>query len=104
MDKKELISVLSHKLETTKKEAGEILDAVFMAVMQSVKKHKLVRITNVMTIQAKEVPGRPGINPRTQEPIEIPDKTRLYCRFGRAFKALVDGPKAPAQPKKKGKK
>ena len=107
MDKKELIGLLSSKLEVTKKKAGETLDAVFAVIMSSVKKHKIVRITNVMTIQAKEASARTGINPRTQDAIEIPARLRLYCRFGRKFKTMVDNQKASATPapvKKKGKK
>ncbi|MCP4917391.1 MAG: HU family DNA-binding protein [Proteobacteria bacterium] len=80
MTKKELIATVQGEFgDLTKKQVGEIVDAVFGGISQSVQGDGRYSQPGFGTFTLKDQPARTGRNPRTNEPIDIPaSKT---CRF-----------------------
>lgn len=72
VNKKALADLVAEKNEITKKEAAEVVDAVFEAITESLKKGDKVDITGFGKFEVKERAARVGINPQTKEQIQIP--------------------------------
>lgn len=72
VNKKALADLVSEKKDITKKEAAEVVDAVFEAITESLKKGEKVDITGFGKFEVKERAARVGINPQTKEQIQIP--------------------------------
>lgn len=73
MTKAELIDHVHGTLEgVSKKETGEIVQAVFGALAQAIKKGKRFQYPNFGTFNVKERAARRGRNPRSGKEITIP--------------------------------
>jgi DNA-binding protein HU-beta len=73
MNKGELIEATLKLLgkETTKKAAGEAVEAVLAAIAQGIKKDKEVAVIGFGTFKVKTRAARKGRNPKTGEAIKI---------------------------------
>ena len=99
MNKAELIEGVLKNLgkETTKKAAGDALEAVIAAIASGIKKDKLVQIIGFGTFKVSQRAARKGRNPKTGETIKIKAsksvrfspstalKAKLYARRGRSY-------------------
>jgi DNA-binding protein HU-beta len=74
MNKAQLIDVVQQKLggDISKRAAGDALDAVLAAIAQGVKEQERVQIIGFGTFKLARRGARPGRNPKTKEPVEIP--------------------------------
>ena len=97
--------------EASKKECGIALDAVLQAVAETAMAEGSVR-TSIGTFRAKHTEARTGRNPKTGEPVEIPEKTTLAFKASKAQATVAEAPApkkvaakkavaAPAAPAKK---
>src|SRR5690625_6842842 len=79
MNKTDLVNAVAEKSELSKKDAGKAVDAVFEAVMDSLKDGEKVQLIGFGNFEVRERSARKGRNPQTGEEIEIPDRksTRL---------------------------
>jgi DNA-binding protein HU-beta len=73
MNKAELTEAVLKNLgkETTKKAAGDALEAVIAAIASGIKKDKLVQIIGFGTFKVSQRAARKGRNPKTGETIKI---------------------------------
>lgn len=74
MTKQELIEAVHAKAgaELTRKATGDVVDAVFSAVANSIRADGKFYMPGFGTFQVKTRAARTGRNPRTKQPIEIP--------------------------------
>lgn len=73
MNKSDLAELVSKKTET-KKAGAELVDEIFSAMQETLKKGEKVQISGFGTFSVKQRKARVGRNPKTGEPAEIPAK------------------------------
>jgi len=74
MNKAELVEEVAGKVGLTKKEAGNVVDAITSTITDSLAKEEKVTLVGFGTFQVMERKARKGVNPRTRESIQIPAK------------------------------
>lgn len=90
MNKKELVKVMSEKLGTTQKAAGEQLDAVLDVIKDSMIAGQDVKIVGFGTFSVKERAAREGRNPMTGETIQIAASKSPKFKASKALKDAVN--------------
>ena len=91
--KSELISELAKKGEISETEARRNLDLLSETVMDLMKESDKLILGNLGKIIKSKSKARTGRNPRTGEPLEIPEKIRLTYRPSKEMKDTVEGVK-----------
>lgn len=89
MTKRELISELSRRMNVSKREAEAWVDALTDTVMEQVARGEKVSITGFGVFTSSQRASRRGVDPRTQEDIEIPSMRMPRFRAGKRFKEFV---------------
>ena len=90
MNRTELINVMSAKMGTTKKAAGEAIDAFVEAVVETVTAGEEVSISGFGKFSVAERAEREGRNPSTGEAITIAASKAPKFKAGKAFKDAVN--------------
>lgn len=88
MNKAQLVETIAEKT-ATKKEAQEIVDTVWSAIKDSLKKEEDVAISGFGTFKVKQTKARTGRNPKTGETIQIPAKKKVAFRVSKELKSLL---------------
>jgi DNA-binding protein HU-beta len=91
MTKSEILQALADKLGKTRKEAGEILEAVVGLAYAETKKSGEFTIPGLGKLQKKHRDARMGRNPATGASIQIPAKTVVKFRVNKAAKDAILG-------------
>jgi DNA-binding protein HU-beta len=99
VNKQELIDRLAERLGTTKKDAGEALDAVIKEIEGAVAAGEKVALTGFGVFEKTDRAARIGRNPRTGEEVKIKATSLPKFRPGADFKAIVAGGKKTAKKK-----
>lgn len=87
MTKAELIEIVCNTNDQlTKKQGGEIVEAVFESIRVSVRKDEKFSAPGFGTFTVRNRKARTGINPRTKEPIQIPASKTVGFKPAKAFK------------------
>lgn len=73
----------------TKKQAGEVVDAVISAIKDALAKGEKVSLVGFGTFSVKERAAREGRNPRTGKKIKIPKKKVPVFKPGKELKEAV---------------
>jgi len=76
------------KLET-KKQAHEVVEAVFETITKNLSRGEEVAISGFGTFRVVKRAARAGINPRTGEKIQIAASVKPKFRAGKALKEAV---------------
>lgn len=91
MNKDELTLAVEGKLECTKKEAGEAVNAVLESIAEGLEKDGLVQFIGFGTFKVAERAARQGRNPRKpEEVIEIPASKAVTFKVGKSLKDRVN--------------
>lgn len=80
------------KQKLTRREANEIVDAIFMTIGKTVKKESKFTIPRFGTFVLRKRKARTGRNPRTGETIEIKSSRTVNFRPAYAWKKALSGP------------
>lgn len=91
MTKKELIDVVAEGAGINKKEAKAAIDTLLSAIETSLVKGDDVVLAGFGTFKVKTRAARNGVNPRTKEPVVIPESKVPTFKPGKALKEKVDG-------------
>lgn len=89
MNKMGIVDAVNAKLGRSKKEAEDIVDAVFDTIMNTLAKGEEINISGFGAFVVKKRNARMGVNPRTGEKIEIAATVTPKFRAGKALKAAV---------------
>ena len=89
MNKAELVEEVSSKVGITKKDAGNVVDAVTETIINTLKKGEKVTLVDFGTFQVIERKARKGINPQTRKTIQIPAKKVPKFRPGKGLREEV---------------
>ena len=88
MVKADLVAKVA-EIGITKKQAAQVVDAVFGAIKDALAKGDKVSLIGFGTFSVKERAAREGRNPRTGKKIRIPKKKVPAFRPGKALKDSV---------------
>jgi len=89
MNKAELISEASEKVGITKKEIGNIVDAIMEAIRKALSKGEKVTLVGFGTFRVLNRKARRGRNPQTGEELQIPAKKVPKFRAGKNLREKV---------------
>ena len=93
LTKSQLLSEVAERSGTTKKLAGEVLDALRDVVIEQLKVKAPVTVPGLLKFTLKDkpaVPARTGINPFTKEPTTFKAKPASKAVKAQPLKALKD--------------
>ncbi|MCL5436032.1 MAG: HU family DNA-binding protein [Patescibacteria group bacterium] len=89
MTKSEMLQALAEKLGKTRKEVGEMLEAVAQMAYDETKKSGEFTLPGLGKLVKKHRAERMGRNPATGESIKIPAKTVVKFRVAKAAKEAI---------------
>jgi DNA-binding protein HU-beta len=89
VNKSHLIQYVARELQTSKLQAGRLVDTVLDGVKDGLKTDGSVTITGFGTFEVKDRKARMGRNPHTGAPIPIKAGKRVGFRVGKALKESV---------------
>ncbi|GAH82519.1 unnamed protein product [marine sediment metagenome] len=89
MNKAELVEEVAGKAGLTKKEAGDVVDAITSAITDTLAMNERVTLVGLGTFQVRERKARKGVNPQTREAINIPAKKVAKFVAGKALRGAV---------------
>ncbi len=89
MNKMELIAAVAEDTELSRAKATEVIDAVFSAIEQALKKKEEVRLVGFGTFATAERKAGTGRNPRTGETMKIAASTTVRFKAGKGLKDAV---------------
>lgn len=89
LNKSQTLNALAEKLGKTRKEAGEILDAVVDLAYKEVKRAGEFTIPGLGKLQKKHRAARMGRNPATGASIQIAAKTVVKFRVAKQAKDSI---------------
>lgn len=99
MTKADIVDYIMNQLEgkkelvLNKKRVGEIVDLMFDAMVESVKKGEDIKISGFGNFLIQEKKARPGRNPKTGESITIAARKALTFRASLLLKNALNGAK-----------
>lgn len=90
MTKTDLIEQVAAQTQMTKKDTGNVVDAVFERITQSLASGEKVQIIGFGTFEVRDRSERMGRNPQTGEEMKIPAKRVPAFKAGKQLKDSVD--------------
>ncbi len=97
MTKSELIDAIAGRGELTKARAELVVNCVFDAMTEALQRNEGIEIRGFGSFSINRRPPRMGRNPRSGEPVLIPEKLVPHFKPGKALREAVDAnvPVAP---------
>lgn len=95
MTKMQLIEQLGRKLEINHAEAETIVETFFQSIVDALKRDDKVELRGFGSFRVKKRDARQARNPRTGEPVQVPEKTIPYFKASKELKAIIDAPAEP---------
>ena len=89
MVKKEFINLVAAKLGSSKKEAGEAVDAVFASLADVFESGEKLVVNGLGVFQVRTIKARTAVNPRTGEKVQVPATKRPLFTASSVLKAKV---------------
>ena len=90
MNKANLVEKIQDDTGSTRSEAERIVEMIFDAIIDEVKRGETVSIAGFGIFEARERAARTGRNPKTGETIQIKASTSPKFRAAKAFKDAVN--------------
>lgn len=90
MKKSDLIAELAKKENMTEAKATEIINLIFDAFTDALKKGGRIEIRGVGSFSIREYKAYKGRNPKTGENIQVKPKRSPYFKVGKELKGMVD--------------
>ena len=91
MTKADLVDLIYERVGSSKKEACEVVEAVFAIIRDSLRQGQKVKISGFGTFIVNKKHARRGRNPQTGEPMQIAASTSPKFTAAGAFKNAVKG-------------
>ena len=91
LGKDDFVNLLSDRCNVSKKNAAEMYDNVFGALVDVISESNEVAIPNLGRVKIVERAARVANNPRTGEKVEVPAKKAPKFQFAKNIKEAVAG-------------
>jgi len=89
MNKVELVEEVAGKVGLTKKETGNVIDAITSAITDSLERNEKVTLVGFGTFQVMERKARIGVDPQTRGAISTPAKKVRKFKAGKSLREAV---------------
>jgi DNA-binding protein HU-beta len=89
VNKMDLIAAVSDSTDISRAKASDVVEAVFNAISDALKKKDEVRLVGFGTFAAATRKASTGRNPRTGEEMKIPESTTVRFKAGKGLKDAV---------------
>ena len=90
LTKKEIINSVFMQIGYSKKMSESILDDILSDIVENLKKHKVVKISNFGTFSIRFKKSRVGRNPRTKEEKIIKERNVVLFKPSKEFKKFIN--------------
>lgn len=82
MNKQELVNRLQESLGDgySKKETAHVLDSVVSTLKESLREGEAIKIYGLGTFSTRRYDARLARNPRTNEPVQVPESRRVHFK------------------------
>ena len=90
MNKNELIKAVAEATNLTQKDVKAAVEATFATVEAALAKGEKVQLIGFGTFETRKQAARVGKNPKTKEPVDIPECTKPAFKAGKALKDAVN--------------
>lgn len=90
MNRPELVSIIADKVNTTKKQTDELIDAFLETIIEALKEGEKVVLTGFGTFEVHDRAERVGRNPITGEEISIPGSKAPTFKASKSFKDAIN--------------
>ncbi|HYB92350.1 MAG TPA: integration host factor subunit alpha [Candidatus Binataceae bacterium] len=90
MTKADIVDLIYERVGTSKREASEVVEAVFAIIRQSLREGDKVKISGFGTFLVNPKKARRGRNPQTGVPITIDPRRVLSFKPSRVLKERVN--------------
>ena len=88
--RKELATSIADKLGISNRGAGDIVDAVFATMKQTLVAGELVKLVQFGTLAVRDKSPRRGRNPKTGEPMTITKRQMVTFRPSKRLRELLN--------------
>lgn len=89
VNKAEIAGRVADRMGVGRPAAGEVVDAVFEVIAETLAKGEDVRVVGFGTFGTRSLPARTGRNPRTGESVQIAASTAPTFRAGKPLRDAV---------------
>jgi DNA-binding protein HU-beta len=86
MNKAGLVEEVVGKVGLTKKETGNVIEAITSAITDSLERNEKVTLVGFGTFEVRKRRARTGINPQTRERLDIPAKNVVRFKAGKGLR------------------
>ncbi|MDO8432979.1 MAG: integration host factor subunit alpha [Candidatus Binatus sp.] len=90
MTKADLVDLIYERVGSSKKEACEVVDAVFAIIRDSLRQGQKVKVSGFGTFVVNQKHARKGRNPQTGQPITIVSRRVLTFKPSQVLKDRVN--------------
>lgn len=96
MTKSELIDAVAQKTKITKSRAEQVVNCVFDTMIASLERSEGIEIRGFGSFTVRHYDPYNGRNPRTGNPVAVPQKRLPFFKVGKELKELVNVGAEPA--------
>ena len=89
MTKKEIVKTISEKIGMTQLKTKQIVQETFDAIVESLVEEKRIELRNFGVFEVKKRAGRKARNPRTGDPVDVPEKYVVTFKPGKEMEQRV---------------
>ena len=85
MTKAELVERVAYQTDMTKRQSAKVVDLFLQGMIEALQAGDHVEIRGFGSFRCRERRPKRGRNPRTAEAVEVPAKTIIHFRTGKAL-------------------
>ncbi len=89
MTKKEIVRAISQEIGLTQLKTKEIVQKTFDAIVRTLIEDERIELRNFGVFEVKKRAARTGRNPRTGEPVKVPEKYVVTFKPGKEMEKRV---------------
>lgn len=90
MKYKDLVKNISEKTDVDQSTVDKVLKSFTTSITDTIKSGDSVSLVGYFTFKPKVSAARTGINPKTKEPISIPEKKTMSVAIGKSIKDALN--------------
>lgn len=91
MNKSELINAIAYKRNIDAHDVERVINAATDIIKAELKRGGKVQLLGFGAFEVHDRAPRKGMNPRTQQPIDLPATKRVHFKPSKALKTAVNG-------------
>ncbi len=96
MNKAELIAAVADRTGESKAKAGELVDAVFEVITNTLTRGDEIKLPSFGSFQVVSTAARVARNPQTNQEVKVPAGRRARFKPGKALKDALEAAKGRA--------